>query len=210
MSDAAVADHDRPSAVRAGARGRRERNWCRGVTFVSSRRHVQVLLWPGHGCCEPVQRCRRPRPRRARRLASRLARWSRAKPAAQETLRQNLDRFFPHAGGRGDLRRRALRRLRGAPGCCGLESGEVDLLHGGPPCTPFSKSGYWLAYKRAGEDPKASLLDNYVEAASRHPPEGVPDGERLRLAAIETRTAQCSSDSSPGCERRATPLTWRR
>ena len=46
----------------------------------------------------------------------------------------------------------------------GLEAGAVDLLHGGPPCTPFSKSGYWLAYKRAGEDPKASLLDSYVEA----------------------------------------------
>ena len=45
-----------------------------------------------------------------------------------------------------------------------LDVGETDLLHGGPPCTPFSKSGYWLAYKRAGEDPKASLLDNYVEA----------------------------------------------
>jgi DNA (cytosine-5)-methyltransferase 1 len=42
--------------------------------------------------------------------------------------------------------------------------GEVDLVHGGPPCTPFSKSGYWLAYKRAGTDPKASLLDSYVEA----------------------------------------------
>jgi DNA (cytosine-5)-methyltransferase 1 len=46
----------------------------------------------------------------------------------------------------------------------GLEAGAVDLLHGGPPCTPFSKSGYWLAYKRAGEDAKASLLDSYVEA----------------------------------------------
>lgn len=45
-----------------------------------------------------------------------------------------------------------------------LDVGQADLLHGGPPCTPFSKSGYWLAYKRAGEDPKASLLDNYVEA----------------------------------------------
>jgi DNA (cytosine-5)-methyltransferase 1 len=44
-----------------------------------------------------------------------------------------------------------------------VRCGEVDLVHGGPPCTPFSKSGYWLAYKRAGEDPKASLLDNYVE-----------------------------------------------
>lgn len=45
-----------------------------------------------------------------------------------------------------------------------LGPGEADLLHGGPPCTPFSKSGYWLAYKRAGEDPKASLLDHYVKA----------------------------------------------
>ena len=43
-----------------------------------------------------------------------------------------------------------------------IEPGEVDLLHGGPPCTPFSKSGYWLEYKRAGADPKASLLDDYV------------------------------------------------
>jgi DNA (cytosine-5)-methyltransferase 1 len=43
-----------------------------------------------------------------------------------------------------------------------LDVGELDLLHGGPPCTPFSKSGYWLEYKRAGSDPKASLLDEYV------------------------------------------------
>jgi DNA (cytosine-5)-methyltransferase 1 len=44
----------------------------------------------------------------------------------------------------------------------GVGQGEADLMVGGPPCTPFSKSGYWLAYKRAGEDPKASLLDEYV------------------------------------------------
>jgi site-specific DNA-cytosine methylase len=49
-------------------------------------------------------------------------------------------------------------------GAADLEAGEPALLQGGPPCTPFSKSGYWLAYKRAGEDPKASLLDHYVEA----------------------------------------------
>lgn len=42
------------------------------------------------------------------------------------------------------------------------QSGVVDLVHGGPPCTPFSKSGYWLEYKRAGADPKASLLDEFV------------------------------------------------
>src|SRR5262245_27268713 len=35
----------------------------------------------------------------------------------------------------------------------GLRSGEAELLVGGPPCTPFSKSGYWLEYKRKGLDP---------------------------------------------------------
>lgn len=44
----------------------------------------------------------------------------------------------------------------------GVDVGEVALLVGGPPCTPFSKSGYWLEYKRAGADPRASLLDEYV------------------------------------------------
>lgn len=44
----------------------------------------------------------------------------------------------------------------------GIQRGEAGLLVGGPPCTPFSKSGYWLEYKRAGADPKASLLDEYV------------------------------------------------
>lgn len=55
----------------------------------------------------------------------------------------------------GDLLRRS-----------GVDVGEVDLVHGGPPCTPFSKSGYWLEYKRAGADPKASLLDEFVRIVS--------------------------------------------
>lgn len=37
-----------------------------------------------------------------------------------------------------------------------------DLLVGGPPCTPFSKSGFWLDWKRAGLDPEASLLQAYT------------------------------------------------
>ena len=44
----------------------------------------------------------------------------------------------------------------------GLKRGEAELLIGGPPCTPFSKSGYWLEYKRKGLDPEASLLDHYL------------------------------------------------
>jgi DNA (cytosine-5)-methyltransferase 1 len=45
----------------------------------------------------------------------------------------------------------------------GLRPGErPDLLVGGPPCTPFSKSGFWLEYKREGLDPDASLLQAYT------------------------------------------------
>lgn len=82
---------------------------------------------------------------------------------SQETLCANRDRFFPTlTSGRifGDiveLDPLALLEVADAA------PGDIDLLHGGPPCTPFSKSGYWLAYKRAGEDPKASLLDSFVD-----------------------------------------------
>jgi DNA (cytosine-5)-methyltransferase 1 len=45
----------------------------------------------------------------------------------------------------------------------GLRDGErPDLLVGGPPCTPFSKSGFWLDWKRDGLDPDASLLQAYT------------------------------------------------
>jgi DNA (cytosine-5)-methyltransferase 1 len=45
----------------------------------------------------------------------------------------------------------------------GLGAGErPDLLIGGPPCTPFSKSGFWLEWKREGLDETASLLQEYT------------------------------------------------
>ncbi len=44
----------------------------------------------------------------------------------------------------------------------GLRSKEPVLVVGGPPCTPFSKSGFWLEQKRESRDPNASLLDEYV------------------------------------------------
>ncbi|WP_130865279.1 DNA cytosine methyltransferase [Acidipropionibacterium timonense] len=44
----------------------------------------------------------------------------------------------------------------------GLAPTEPVLVVGGPPCTPFSKSGFWLEQKRESRDPNASLLDEYV------------------------------------------------
>ncbi len=53
----------------------------------------------------------------------------------------------------------------------GLGTGKrPDLLVGGPPCTPFSKSGFWLEWKRAGLDPDASLLQAYTRVLAEAKP----------------------------------------
>jgi DNA (cytosine-5)-methyltransferase 1 len=52
----------------------------------------------------------------------------------------------------------------------GLAAGEADLLVGGPPCTPFSKSGNWLEYKRTGKDTNADLLDHYLRILAETQP----------------------------------------
>jgi DNA (cytosine-5)-methyltransferase 1 len=59
----------------------------------------------------------------------------------------------------GDIRRIETHELLKA---ANLRAGEAELLVGGPPCTPFSKSGYWIEEKRRGLDPEASLLEHYV------------------------------------------------
>jgi DNA (cytosine-5)-methyltransferase 1 len=75
---------------------------------------------------------------------------------ACESLRAN----FSHAAVlEGDVRRISTQELLSA---ASLKAGEAELLIGGPPCTPFSKSGYWLEHKRRGLDPEASLLEHYV------------------------------------------------
>jgi DNA (cytosine-5)-methyltransferase 1 len=55
----------------------------------------------------------------------------------------------------------------------GVKPGELALIIGGPPCTPFSKSGYWLEYKRRGLDPKASLVDEFARVVTDLKPAAV-------------------------------------
>src|SRR5689334_3631670 len=63
---------------------------------------------------------------------------------ASQSLREN----FPHTAViEGDIRRVPTDELLSA---AGVKSGEAELLVGGPPCTPFSKSGYWIERKRRG------------------------------------------------------------
>lgn len=52
-----------------------------------------------------------------------------------------------------------------------LAEGDAALVVGGPPCTPFSKSGFWLAEKRESRDPNASLLEEYVRVIAQARPE---------------------------------------
>jgi DNA (cytosine-5)-methyltransferase 1 len=89
-------------------------------------------------------------------------------------------------------------------GVAGLAPGDADVLIGGPPCQPFSKSGYWVtgdarrlgderadtlsAYLRILEDstPRAFLLENVSGLAYRNKDEGL---ERILkgVAAINRR-----------------------
>jgi len=88
-------------------------------------------------------------------------------PAAADTMEAN----FPGLASpviRRDVLSVATREITHA---AGLERRErPDLLIGGPPCTPFSKSGFWLEHKRAGLDPDASLLQAYTRVLAEARP----------------------------------------
>lgn len=68
----------------------------------------------------------------------------------------------------GDIRMTSTEELLEAGG---LSVGDAALVIGGPPCTPFSKSGFWLEEKRTSTDPNASLLDEYVRVVRDARPE---------------------------------------
>lgn len=62
---------------------------------------------------------------------------------------------------RQDIRELSAADLRAAAGLGRRE--RPGLLVGGPPCVAFSKSGFYLDYKREGRDPAAGLLQNYAD-----------------------------------------------
>jgi DNA (cytosine-5)-methyltransferase 1 len=73
----------------------------------------------------------------------------------------------------------------------GLAAGDAALVIGGPPCTPFSKSGFWLEEKRTSSDPNASLLDDYVRVVQEVRPEAFVL-ENVQGLTYQTHRAQFS------------------
>jgi DNA (cytosine-5)-methyltransferase 1 len=85
-------------------------------------------------------------------------------PTALDTLRANMSAETLT----GDIRELPTTELLRAGG---LSKGDAALVIGGPPCTPFSKSGFWLDYKRESRDPNASLLDEFARVVEDARPE---------------------------------------
>lgn len=67
----------------------------------------------------------------------------------------------------GDIRRTSTEQLLELGS---MSEGDAALVVGGPPCTPFSKSGFWLAEKRESRDPNASLLEEFVRVVAQARP----------------------------------------
>ena len=82
-------------------------------------------------------------------------------PVAVATLNLNRAQYFPDLP---EVRPRDITQLQAEQALAEtrINSGDVDLLIGGPPCVAFSKSGFHLEYKRKGLDPRAGLLNDYV------------------------------------------------
>ena len=97
---------------------------------------------------------------------------------AADTMEKNAPLFFSGLRDvlRADLYPLATGTNKGVSTADILSSGgfssrdRPDLLVGGPPCTAFSKSGFWLDWKRDGADPAASLLQAYTRVLAEARP----------------------------------------
>lgn len=69
-----------------------------------------------------------------------------------------IEKFSPHA-----LRKQL-----------GIAREELDILFGGPPCQPFSKSALWTNVAAQGlQDPRASTLDDFIDYVAEFRPRAV-------------------------------------
>lgn len=97
---------------------------------------------------------------------------------AADTMEKNAPTFFPHLNEvlRADLYPLAAGSNDGVTTRDILRAAKLstrnrpDLLVGGPPCVAFSKSGFWLEWKRDGIDPAASLLQAYTRVLAEARP----------------------------------------
>jgi DNA (cytosine-5)-methyltransferase 1 len=97
---------------------------------------------------------------------------------AADTMEKNAPTFFPALNEvvRGDLYPLATQGGGGITTRDIMRAGgfstrsRPDLLVGGPPCVAFSKSGFWLDWKREGGDPAASLLQAYTRVLAEARP----------------------------------------
>ncbi len=86
---------------------------------------------------------------------------------AAATMEKNFD-YLATEVIQQDILEVPTREILRAAGLRGRE--RPELLIGGPPCTPFSKSGFWLESKRSGLDPDASLLQAYTRVLAEARP----------------------------------------
>jgi DNA (cytosine-5)-methyltransferase 1 len=126
-----------------------------------------LSLFSGAGCLDlAVERCAEPFGANGTRTEGpfRVAVATDHDARALRSLQANFPRVPTICG---DIRELSTRDLLDK---AGVVKGEAELVVGGPPCTPFSKSGFWLEEKRSSSDPNASLLDEYARIVTEAQP----------------------------------------
>lgn len=93
----------------------------------------------------------------------------------------------------------------------GLKPGEPDILIGGPPCQPFSKSGWWSKGDSLRlDDPRANTLTGFLRVVKEARPrafllenveglkfEGKDEGLKLLLSALEQINSEAGTRYTP-------------
>ena len=126
-----------------------------------------LSLFSGAGCLDlAVERCAEPFASNGARVKGpfKVAAATDYDARAMRSFRANFPAVPTICG---DIRELSTHELMDR---AGLAKGEAEIVVGGPPCTPFSKSGFWLEEKRSSSDPNASLLDEYARIVSEAQP----------------------------------------